>query len=129
MFRYMNLFARSIGLSMLDIGLILGLNTILSLPANPLAGKQGYFCISCFFYGKYFFFLQDILVIKLVIAWSLFLLWLATLPFLYQCFWFHRILLMQKSGKKKKKKNSAKKSETWFFEKFIMIKSELRINE
>ncbi|XP_023333504.1 uncharacterized protein LOC111705247 isoform X1 [Eurytemora carolleeae] len=45
-FRYMNLFARSIGLSMLDIGLILGLNTILSLPANPLAGyisdKIGY---------------------------------------------------------------------------------------
>ena len=40
MFRYMNLFARSIGLSMLDIGLILGLNTILSLPANPLAGKH-----------------------------------------------------------------------------------------
>jgi len=54
----MNLFARSIGLSMLDIGLILGLNTILSLPANPLAGKHiGIFCISCLNIDNFSFFL------------------------------------------------------------------------
>ena len=74
MFRYMNLFARSIGLSMLDIGLILGLNTILSLPANPLAGKQGYFCISCFFLLTIFFsvgYISDKIGYRLVLVFAL----------------------------------------------------------